>query len=220
VGAGVYCLLGPVDDANEGLRLYVGHSPGNARHRLLTQRAPKEWWSTAVVCRSAATTEMVRWTSADARWLEAALYREVVSSGEYGRVTNVQPPRDDSIGPFRSNQLRAVLAPVGSILRLLGLPYVVEVEREECDRELALEAPRWLDCAEAVLRAAPDAMTVAQIVAGIRDAALRPLTATPAQTLRRDLSNAIARGDGRFERVGTKPLRFRLVSPARRATHR
>ena len=122
--SGVYILLGR---EGSGWRAYVGKAPAGLRQRITAHNKAKGFWSRALLVRRDTVNGF---SSAHASWLEGRLY-ELLGTFAEVKLENKQVPGDKTLASHDSYMLeQAVVPPVSSILRIMGLaPKAAYIEK-------------------------------------------------------------------------------------------
>jgi hypothetical protein len=114
---GVYFLLGAGDDPDR-FSAYVGEvGKSTLVQRVKQHAATKDWWSRALLIRSATN----QFNSAEIGWLEGRLY-DVLHNAVASDVKNGNRPGDESLSQNERATLERFVEPITAVLRALGAP--------------------------------------------------------------------------------------------------
>jgi hypothetical protein len=126
---GVYFLFGveELEDGNEERIVYVGQTT-ESNTRLLSHRANKDYWDTAI----AFTTNDNTLDVAHARYLEGYAYKQIQKAGRY-RIKNGNKPEYKNPNEWLVAEANDYFYIMQKILTTLGYPVFEEIVRQSHD---------------------------------------------------------------------------------------
>lgn len=126
---GVYFLFGieELEDGNEEKVVYVGQT-NESNTRLLSHRANKDYWDTAI----AFTTNDNTLDVAHARYIEGFAYKQIEKSGRY-RIKNANKPEYKNPNEWLVAEAKDYFYIIQKILTTLGYPVFEEIVRQSHD---------------------------------------------------------------------------------------
>ena len=112
---GVYVLLDR-HAADDTWGAYVGKAPAGISTRIKNHLTHKDHWYRAVLIKRDTT---YGFNSAHTAWLEGRIFDLLEASAE-ANLHNAQRPGDDTLAAYDLPMLEAAIAPIASLLRLIG----------------------------------------------------------------------------------------------------